>query len=440
MTANFFQFDSLATVATALILFIALIVGKYSTTYLRGDKKRTKFLITIFFIAALLIITFAANNIFLFAISWTISNILLVSLMIHKSSWQQARNSGILALRNFIFGSSCLISALILLHLKTDSYLISEINHSDLETSSLLIPCFLILLTALSQSAIYPFKSWLINSLNSPTPASALMHAGIVNGGGIILARFAPLFFKVPELLTLAFTLGIASAIIGTFWKLIQSNVKAMLACSTMSQMGFMIAQCGMGLFPAAIAHLFWHGMFKAYLFLSSPSTWEEKRFDSDLAPTPLKFCAALICGVLGALTFAVITEVNVAQLDTTLVLIAVCFVAASQVALTIIGKSLRRNFTSAIFISTIIAALYGYSVALIEHIVAHNLLQPQPLNLWHITAVLLLLFVWLFRLFSSKDVLSKNSKTAKLYVKSLNASQPDFSTVTANRNQYKYR
>ncbi len=441
MTANFFKFDSLATISTILIIFISAIVAKYSATYLRGDKKRNAFLLKILGIATTLIITFCADNILLFATSWMVSNLILVSLMLHKSSWQQSTNSALMALKNFSFGAFCLTIALYLLSSKTDSYLISSINQSDqLNSTNLLIPCFLILLTALSQSAIYPFQSWLLNSLNSPTPASALMHAGIVNGGGIILAKFAPLFFKDPELMTLAFAAGILSAIIGTFWKLIQSNVKAMLACSTMSQMGFMIAQCGMGLFPAAIAHLFWHGMFKAYLFLSSPSAWQEKRLDSNYPPKLPIFFASLICGAVGAWIFAIINQINFVELNTTLVLVAVCFIGASQVALTLIGNSMRNNFFSALTVAALISALYGISVTLIEKLIAQELFQPQDLNAWHVSAMILLIFVWLFRLFFSSKNVFNQAITAELYVTALNASQPNSKTVTANRNQYNYR
>ena len=341
MLSNLFNFDSLALITSALILFISTIVGIYSKTYLRSDKKRYKFLILIFLITTSLIITFSSDNIFLMSFFWMTSNLLLVAIMTHKASWQQAKASGILAAKNFLIGFACLVSALVILHLQTQSYKISEIVESEnINQIALFAACGLILIAALSQSAIYPFHSWLISSLNSPTPASALMHAGLVNGGGIILARFAPLFFKMPDMLTLAFILGIASAIIGTLWKLIQGNVKSMLACSTMSQMGFMIAQCGMGLFPAAVAHLFWHGCFKSYLFLSSPSSWQEKKLDLRYPPDKIPFIFSLICGFFGAMIFAKINQIKIEEFNADLVLVAVCFIAASQVAITIINKS----------------------------------------------------------------------------------------------------
>ena len=105
--------------------------------------------------------------------------------------------------------------------------------------------------------------------MTSPTPASALMHAGFVNGSGILLTLFAALIFA-SNTMDLLFIIGGLTAVIAQFTKLLQVNVKQKLACSTIAQMGFMIMQCGLGYFNAAIAHLILHGFYKAYLFLSS--------------------------------------------------------------------------------------------------------------------------------------------------------------------------
>lgn len=440
MIANLFHFDSLALISTALILFISSVVFVYSKTYLNGDRNKSSFLLMIGLITISLIATFSANNIFLLCFFWLLSNILLVLMMIYKTSWKQAVESGLTALKNFIFGFVCLSAAVYILHLESDSYLISQIiNYQNFSEKTLILSCLLILIAALSQSAIYPFNSWLLSSLNSPTPASAIMHAGLVNGGGILLAKFAPLFFKAPDILTIAFVLGIFSAILGTLWKLIQSNVKAMLACSTMSQMGFMVAQCGVGLFPAAIAHLFWHAMFKAYLFLASPGSWQEKRLDLGYPPKTSSFVLSLICGIFGALIFAKINHIKIADLQSTLVLVAVCFIAATQVALTIIDHSPIKKLFPAFVLSSSLSAIYASSVVFIEKIMPAQIWQPQPLNFWHIAAILLLLFMWLFRLFWIKAN-HLNPLFSRFYVWALNASQPKLSTVTSNRNQYNYR
>ena len=170
------------------------------------------------------------------------------------------------------------------------------------------------------------------------------MHAGLVNGGGFLLARFAPLYVEHSILLTAIFVIGLATALLGTLWKLMQSDVKRMLACSTMGQMGFMLAQCGLGLFPAAVAHLVWHGLFKAYLFLASGGAAQEKRLDLGYPPKPATFFLALLCGVAGSLGFALTSAQSWFAGDTTLVLMVVAFLAASQFALPILREKALRT------------------------------------------------------------------------------------------------
>jgi len=159
----------------------------------------------------------------------------------------------------------------------------------------LLLSALLIITAAIIQSAIYPFHRWLLSSMTAPTPASALMHAGFVNGSGILLALFSSVVITSGTL-TLIFIVGGLTAVIAQFTKLLQVNVKQKLACSTIAQMGFMIMQCGLGFFNAAVVHLILHGFYKAYLFLSSG---EEISNNAPRKPLDLKNqCAANWSGI----------------------------------------------------------------------------------------------------------------------------------------------
>lgn len=441
MIVNLFNFDQLAAFATVLIFIISVIVAMYSKRYFRGDAKRQRFFWMIGGITLSLMTTFSADHIVLFGAAWTVSNMMLVLMMIHKQSWKQAVASGTMALKNFAIGSTSLAIALAILHFETGSYSIKEIlSYETISQKAIITASVLIFITALTQSALYPFHRWLTSSLNSPTPVSAIMHAGLVNGGGIILARFAPLFVQMPNMMTVIFVIGMVSAIVGSVFKLVQSNVKSMLACSTMSQMGFMVAQCGMGLFPAAIAHLFWHGMFKSYLFLSSPGSWQEKRVDLHYPPKLSSFVVSLICGVLGAFIFAQINGMVFAQWNTMWILVVVAFIAASQVALTIIDRFPVKNIVPALVISSVLSAIYGCSVMLIECMMSTDIFHPQDINMYHILATVALFIFWLARLFSGGKGKEAHSLLLKGYVKALNASQPDAKTITSHRNQYNYR
>jgi NAD(P)H-quinone oxidoreductase subunit 5 len=437
---SFFYIDGLAKVVIFLIAFIGLVVALFAKQYLKGDSRYKFFFATLSLVIISVMIAVSADNIFLFLTSWFLSNAILVMMMIHKPNWKSAFASGKLAAKNFLIGFVCLSLGLVLLSHQTDKTSIQSILAFEYEDQTqLIIVLLLILVTAMTQSAIYPFNSWLTSSLNSPTPVSALMHAGLVNGGGILLARFAPLYLNSPKILTLIFVIGIMTTLVGTFWKLIQNNVKSMLACSTMGQMGFMLAQCGLGLFSSAIAHLIWHGCFKSYLFLTSGGAAQEKKFDLQYPPSFTSFVSALICGIFGILSFSAIANKNLFSFDSNTVLFTAAFIAATHLALNILRKKPLKNLPIAIFLTSIASVLYGTSIYIIEsQLSISKLYNPQTLNAFHLLAIFIFISLWLGRLFIHNPNKELSHLMAKFYVKALNASQPASSTITANRNQYK--
>lgn len=437
-----FNFDQLSIVMIILISFIGICIGSFAFRYLKGDTRYRKFFCYLACLVLSLQLLVISDHFVLFFGAWCISNLLLMKLMIHKSSWKAAKYSGFLAGKNYLIGATCIAIAFTLFYLATGEVSIKALINKSL-TSSLIVPALcLLLLGGMTQSAIWPFHRWLISSLNSPTPVSAIMHAGLVNGGGFLLVRFAPLYLKYSNFMTTIFVIGMVTALIGTFWKLVQSDVKRMLACSTMGQMGFMLAQCGLGLFPAAIAHLVTHGMFKAYLFLASGGAAQEKRYDLSFVPKKLDFIYALICGVLGSYCFALASGKSWLAGDTTLVLIVIAFLAASQSALSILSLKARFKVPLAIVITSVMSLIYGFSMYLITKIMEPmQLMQPQALNGIHIAAIILLVVLWVSILVFKSNKKQKVTQpwVMKGYVAALNASQPHPKTVTTHRNQYKY-
>lgn len=436
------SWDRLAIIMMTLVVFIGLCIGSFATRYMRGDIKYRAFFTQLILLIVSVCIMVSTDNLFIFLIAWCLNNILLVRLMIHKSSWKAAKASGIMAAKNYCLGACFLISAFIIFYSVTGELSIHKILLESTQSMSITIALVLILIAAMTQSAIWPFHRWLISSLNSPTPVSAIMHAGLINGGGFLLVRFAPLYLQNSTLLTVIFAIGFITAILGTLWKLMQNDVKRMLACSTMAQMGFMVAQCGLGLFPAAIVHLVWHGMFKAYLFLASGSAAQEKRLDLGYPPKLSTLICALLGGLTGSLSFGYVTGKSWLTGDTTLVLMVATFIAASQFALTILQVNpLKRIFLT--FISTAIVGLfYGFSIQIISWILEPmRLMQPQILNIFHIMGIITLMLAWLAILFLRNVAKPANfpSWILKCYVATLNASQPHCDTITAHRNHYQY-
>jgi NAD(P)H-quinone oxidoreductase subunit 5 len=134
------------------------------------------------------------------------------------------------------------------------------------------LACFLLMLAAVIKSAQLPFHIWLPQTMETPTPVSALMHAGIVNAGGYLMIRTSPLISLTPWVLTTLAIIGATTAVYAAVVMLTQTSIKKSLAYSTIAQMGFMMLQCGLGAFAAAMLHILAHSLYKAHAFLSSGS------------------------------------------------------------------------------------------------------------------------------------------------------------------------
>jgi NADH-quinone oxidoreductase subunit L len=127
----------------------------------------------------------------------------------------------------------------------------------------------LLFIGGMSKSAQFPIHVWLPRSLYAPTPVHALLHAGIINAGGFLINRMAPLFGLSSTTLHVAFAVGTLTAVLGASMMLAQNDIKKTLGFSTIGQMGYMIMECGLGAFSLAVFHLIAHGLFKATVFLN---------------------------------------------------------------------------------------------------------------------------------------------------------------------------
>lgn len=440
---HLFNLDALSMIMVSLVVFIGIIVYFFSKRYLEGDLQYSRVLYQLLLLCSAVIMMVAADHLLLFLLAWFVSNSLLVKLMIHKPKWKAAKVSGAISRQNFRLGFVFILCAFVILYAITGESSITIIVHQKNPSPYIQLALLLILIGAMTQSSIFPFHRWLLSSLNSPTPVSAIMHAGLVNGGGFLMARFAPLYLHSSILLTIIFIMGLITASIGTLWKLIQNDVKRMLACSTMGQMGFMLAQCGLGLFSAAVAHLCWHGMFKAYLFLASGSAAQEKRFDLDYPPSAKAFILAMLCGLLGSYGFSFACHKDWLGFDTTLVLKMMVWMSGSQFALPLLRKAPFKMLPIALIATTVMSVIYGFSVHLIDAWLAPMaLLQPQAITIIHVMGCSVLLGSWLSVLFfRNRSRLGSLPKwILRLYVSVLNSSQPHPDTITTHRNQYQYR
>ena len=439
-----FIVNEISWLMATLILFVSGIVHHFSLSYMSGDRNYRRYFLYLSLITISTLLMVAADNIVILISFWALSNLILVLMMMHKLQWEAAKNSGILAIKTFVLGLAFLSAGTGLLAYESGTISLNLIveNSDSLSAPIRMISLFLIILAAFTQSGGWPFHGWLISSLNSPTPVSAFMHAGLVNGGGVLIARFAPVFLHESLLLDLLFILAVITLVLGGIWKLLQTDIKRMLACSTMTQMGFMMMQCGLGLFPAALAHLCWHGLFKAFLFLRSGSTIaDDRRSNEERVSNFPTFFLSSLCGVIGAIGFVFGSGLSFNLIDTTTVLIFFSWMASTQLAHTILQKKQSFLFvlTATVFCLAT-GALYGLTVDIIELAVAPlQIWQPQPINSIHIIVITLIFCIWIALNLKPFTDHEGSLWWRRFYVKMLNASQPDPKTITSNKNGYKF-
>jgi NAD(P)H-quinone oxidoreductase subunit 5 len=251
----------------------------------------------------------------MFAAGWIAMSLCLHQLLVFYPERPAAQ---IVARKKFIIsriGDVCLIAALALiwnafgsLDFKTLFAAAQAAGANGVTAADFHAIAGLLVIGALLKSAQFPFHGWLPEVMETPTPVSALLHAGIINAGGFLIVRMSDVVgLSTPALNVLAIV-GATTALFGALTMLTQNSIKVWLAHSTIAQMGFMMLQCGLGAFSSAVLHIVAHALYKAHAFLSSGSVVEIAKSSwtpsASGRPHPIRMLGALTAAV--ALVFAV--------------------------------------------------------------------------------------------------------------------------------------
>ncbi|MEM1133517.1 MAG: NADH-quinone oxidoreductase subunit L [Pseudomonadota bacterium] len=303
------RIDPLSTSLFTLIAFIGVIVLQYSRNYLDGDAAQGRFLGWMCLTLAAVMFLVLSGTLFQLALAWIATSLGLHKLLVffkdRPAAAVAARKRTVVAR----LGDISLIIAFALLVSAFGETQISAIlaaAEAGQGSTSITIAACLIALAALLKSAQFPTHGWLIEVMETPTPVSALLHAGIVNAGGFLVIRFADvMLLALPSLWLLAFVGGV-TALIGVAVMLTQSRIKNQLAWSTVAQMGFMLMQCGFGAFSLALLHIIAHSLYKAHSFLSSGSVIDAVRVPTTNDAVRRPDMARFLVGAAAALTFYV--------------------------------------------------------------------------------------------------------------------------------------
>jgi len=436
---DLFVVDGLTAVMWVVVTFFSGIVHSYSRRYMAGDAHVEAFFARIFAFTLVVATMTAADHVALFAGAWLAMGLVMASLVGHVRGWEQAQVAADSARRHFLASSTLLAVGLAVLVRATGATSISVILG---EVGTLSRPVALaalgsIVLAATIQSALFPFHTWLLSSMTAPTPASALMHAGFVNAGGVLLTRFAPLFAEEPAVMSVVVAVGALSALFGQALLLVATDIKRKLGASTVAQMGFMILQCGLGFFAAAIAHLVLHGFYKAYLFLSSGEAVEQtapKAAKRDRLTIP-GVAVGLLTALGGGALFAALTGKGT-EVNSGLVLALVVVLTTMHATRDVLRRStlspVARLLSVPLVVLTAIGA-YGVLFNAVSTAIAGAPMAKAPTELTAVHVGVVALFVLSYL----ATELGWHRSSERLYVALLNRSQPHPDTVLTQTEDY---
>ena len=282
--------DQLTVLLLLLVTGVSFVVHVYSARYMTGDPRYSRFFaVTALFTFGMVTLVMSSNLLMLF-MCWEIMGICSYLLISHQAERPSACRAATKAFLVNAVTDMGLLFGVILTFVTFETLDIRQIldrapemsEHSvnllgwaglECQVRSLTLITLFLFMGCLGKSAQVPFHIWLPHAMEAPTPVSALIHAAtMVNAGPFLLVRFSPLVMLSPVAMTVIAVIGGTTALFAAMVSLAQTDIKKILAYSTISQIGLMIMTCGVGAFVAAVFHLLAHGFLKGFLFLSTGS------------------------------------------------------------------------------------------------------------------------------------------------------------------------
>jgi NADH-quinone oxidoreductase subunit L len=284
-----FLIDRLTLLMMCIVTFVSLMVHLYTIGYMADDPGYTRFFSYISFFTAAMLILVMANNFLQLFIGWEgvgLASYLLIGFWFQKETAVFANLKAFIVNRvgdfGFLLGVAAVFMYFNTLHFQSvfDQIPVFSAEHSDQLTTL----CVLLFVGAMAKSAQIPLHVWLPDSMEGPTPISALIHAAtMVTAGIFMVARLSPIFEYSTTARSVILIIGALTALLMGFLGMVQSDIKRIIAYSTISQLGYMVVALGVSAYAAAVFHLFTHAFFKALLFLGAGSVIHALHHEQDI-------------------------------------------------------------------------------------------------------------------------------------------------------------
>jgi NADH-quinone oxidoreductase subunit L len=304
--------DAITIVMLVVVSFVALMVQIYSLGYMHGDSRYGWFYAVLSLFVASMLALVLADNFLLLYFTWELVGLCSFLLIGHYSHLRTAAEASKKAFITTRIGDVGLLIGIILLWHQTGTFNIQEIiraaEEGAIRSETLTASVVLIFLGAMGKSAQFPFHVWLPDAMEGPTPVSALIHAAtMVVAGVYLVARTLPLFELVHGGPELVLAVGLFTTFLSAFLGLVMTDIKRVVAYSTINSLGLMFVALGVGHTSAAMLYLFTHGFFKALLFLGAGSVIHatERQEVGALGGLWSKMPLTGVTFVLGALSMA---------------------------------------------------------------------------------------------------------------------------------------
>ncbi|HMO56433.1 MAG TPA: proton-conducting transporter membrane subunit [Roseiflexaceae bacterium] len=381
------RLDALSVVMFWLVTFLGTLLIQFSRNYLEGDPRQKLFFGYLYLTISAVLLMVLSGNLWQLVSAWIATSLALHGLLVFYPDRPRAIRA---ARKKYIIariGDLCLIVAGVLIARifgATDLGMIhaaaSTVLAEGQAPGGMIVAAILVVVAASLKSAMFPVHGWLLEVMETPTPVSALLHAGLLNAGIFLVVRFGELVFLSSHALILLIAIGGFTAILASSAMITQSSVKVSLAYSSMAHMGFMLMLCGFGAHTVVIMHLIAHSFYKAHAFLSSGSAIEYAQNTGTqqlkTVPNPLNLLVNLAAALAIFLTVATMLGIDVTKRPGETAMISIFMIAVAYllvkgntgtVSMSVIGRTalMATLVTAAFFaLELVAAALLGSAVA----------------------------------------------------------------------------
>lgn len=273
--------STVVNVVAVLVQFLGLVIASFSSRYLRGEPRLPNFIGNFAGVLASVQWLLLADHWLLLITAWAAVGVFLQQLLCfypERPFAQLAAHKKQIADR--VADLLLIVAGSLAWHTVGSGSLSDLFAYIEIHGTNpiLTLVAVLVALAVVLRTALLPVHGWLIQVMEAPTPVSALLHAGVVNLGGFVLIRFAPLLQEEDLARALLATIGLVSAVLAGMVMLTRISIKVRLAWSTTAQMGFMVLECALGLYTLALLHLIGHSLYKAHTFLAASGIVRQTR------------------------------------------------------------------------------------------------------------------------------------------------------------------